>query len=61
LAALLVKGQIESAIHVEDGIERLPYALVNLFDKSTTGKVVVRVAPSTLSASIHRDVNPEKA
>jgi NADPH-dependent curcumin reductase CurA len=29
---------------VEDGIERLPQALVNLFDHSTTGKVVVRVA-----------------
>jgi NADPH-dependent curcumin reductase CurA len=44
LAVLLASGQIKPKVHTEEGIERLPAALVNLFDKSTTGKVVVRVA-----------------
>jgi NADPH-dependent curcumin reductase len=44
LAALLVSGQLKPKIHLQDGIERLPGALVNLFEKGTTGKVVVRVA-----------------
>jgi NADPH-dependent curcumin reductase len=44
MAALLASGRLKPKIQVEEGIERLPYALVNLFGKSTTGKVVVRVA-----------------
>jgi NADPH-dependent curcumin reductase CurA len=44
LAALLAAGKIKPKVHVEVGIERLPHALVNLFEHSTTGKVVVRVA-----------------
>jgi NADPH-dependent curcumin reductase len=44
LAALLASGQIKPKVHIENGIEYLPRALVNLFDRSTTGKVVVRVA-----------------
>jgi hypothetical protein len=32
-------------VHIEDGIERLPDAMCGLFEKSTTGKVVIRVAP----------------
>jgi NADPH-dependent curcumin reductase CurA len=44
LRALLAAGKIKPKVHVEVGIERLPHALVNLFEHSTTGKVVVRVA-----------------
>jgi NADPH-dependent curcumin reductase len=44
LASLLATGQLRPKVHVTEGIEQLPTALVNLFDKSTTGKVVVRVA-----------------
>jgi len=51
LAALLTSGQLRPKVHIEDGIERLPSALVNLFDKSTTGKVVVRVAQNAASSS----------
>ena len=49
LAALLSTGQIKPRVTVENGIERLPHALVNLFDKSTMGKVVVRVAEAAAS------------
>jgi NADPH-dependent curcumin reductase len=45
VAALLASGKLEPKVRVEDGIQRLAPALVNLFDNSTTGKVVVRVAP----------------
>ena len=44
LAQLISSGQLKPKVTVENGIDRLPHALVNLFDKSTTGKVVVRVA-----------------
>jgi NADPH-dependent curcumin reductase len=44
VAALLASGKLEPKVRVEDGIQRLAPALVNLFDNSTTGKVVVRVA-----------------
>jgi NADPH-dependent curcumin reductase len=43
LAELVASGKINVAIHVEQGIERLPHAMAGLFDKSVTGKVVVRV------------------
>jgi NADPH-dependent curcumin reductase len=46
LAALLSSGELKPRVHVAQGIEQLPAALVNLFEKSTTGKVVVRVAPN---------------
>ena len=44
LAGLIESGKLKPKIHVEGGIERLPSAMVNLFEHSTTGKVVVRVA-----------------
>ena len=40
---LVASGKINVAMHVEQGIERLPHAMAGLFDKSVTGKVVVRV------------------
>ena len=43
LAALVAAGKINVAMHVEQGIERLPHAMAGLFDKSVAGKVVVRV------------------
>ena len=43
IAALLAEGKLRPYLHVEQGIDSLPQALVNLFDSSTTGKVVVRV------------------
>jgi NADPH-dependent curcumin reductase CurA len=51
MAALLASGKLEPAVHMEDGIEQLPHALVNLFEKSTTGKVVVRVAQAAREKS----------
>jgi NADPH-dependent curcumin reductase CurA len=53
LAVLLAGGQIKPKVHVEEGIERLPGALVNLFNKSTTGKVVVHIAQNFPSAEKH--------
>ncbi|MEY4160398.1 MAG: hypothetical protein RLZZ136_1019 [Pseudomonadota bacterium] len=41
---LLARGAVKPEIHVVEGLESLPQAQVNLFDRSTTGKVVVRVA-----------------
>lgn len=43
LAELVAAGKINVAMHVEEGIERLPHAMAGLFDKSVAGKVVVRV------------------
>ena len=43
LAELVASGKINVAMHVEQGIERLPHAMAGLFDKSVAGKVVVRV------------------
>ncbi len=44
MAALVAAGKIDVPLHVEEGIERLPYALCGLFDKAVAGKVLVRVA-----------------
>jgi len=44
ISALLAGGAIKPEIHIVEGLENLPQAQVNLFEKSTTGKVVVRVA-----------------
>ncbi|GGA36887.1 MDR family NADP-dependent oxidoreductase [Sphingomonas psychrolutea] len=43
LAELVASGRMKVAMHIEDGIERLPHAMAGLFDNSVTGKVVVRV------------------
>jgi len=45
ICGLIASGAIKPEIHVEQGLENLPQALVNLFERSTTGKVVVQVAP----------------
>ena len=45
IAALLASGAFKPKIHVEQGLASLPQAQVNLFEHSTTGKVVVRIAP----------------
>lgn len=44
IAKLLASGAIKPEVHVVEGIENVAQAQVALFDKSTTGKVVVRVA-----------------
>ena len=44
VSALLASGALKPEVHVIDGLENLPLAQVNLFENSTTGKVVVRVA-----------------
>ena len=44
ISELLASGKIKPEVHIVDGIENLPQAQVNLFEHSTTGKVVVRVA-----------------
>ncbi len=44
ITELLASGKIKPEVHIVDGIENLPQAQVNLFEHSTTGKVVVRVA-----------------
>ncbi len=41
---LIASGAIKPELHVVEGLESLPQAQVDLFEKSTTGKVVVRVA-----------------
>ncbi|WP_082699921.1 MDR family NADP-dependent oxidoreductase [Novosphingobium barchaimii] len=41
---LLAKRSIKPLVHIVDGLERLPQAQIDLFENSTTGKVVVRVA-----------------
>lgn len=43
LAELVASGRMKVAMHIVDGIERLPHAMAGLFDNSVTGKVVVRV------------------
>lgn len=43
LADLVASGRMKVAMHIEDGIERLPHAMAGLFDNSMTGKVVVRL------------------
>lgn len=43
LAELIANGGIDTDLHIEDGIERLPEAMCGLFERSTTGKVLVRV------------------
>jgi len=44
IGELLASGAIKPKVHVLEGIENLPQAQVNLFEQSTAGKVVVRVA-----------------
>lgn len=44
ISELLASGAIKPEVHVVEGLENLPQAQVNLFESSTTGKVVVRVA-----------------
>jgi NADPH-dependent curcumin reductase CurA len=44
VAQLLAGGSFTPEIHVIDGLQNLPQAQVDLFDNSTTGKVVVRVS-----------------
>jgi NADPH-dependent curcumin reductase CurA len=44
ISELLASGAIQPKVHIVEGIENLPQAQVNLFEHSTTGKVVVRVA-----------------
>ena len=44
ICSLIGSGALNPEIHVVDGLENLPQAQVNLFESSTTGKVVVRVA-----------------
>ena len=51
MARLIASGQIKSDLHIVDGIENLPQAQVNLFEKSDTGKVVVRVGAPSASAA----------
>ena len=46
ISELLASGAINPEVHIVDGLENLPQAQVDLFERSTTGKVVVRVAPS---------------
>ena len=43
VSELLANGKIKPEVHIVDGIENLPQAQVNLFEHSTTGKVVVRI------------------
>jgi NADPH-dependent curcumin reductase len=43
ISELLANGKITPEVHIVDGIENLPQAQVDLFENSTTGKVVVRV------------------
>jgi NADPH-dependent curcumin reductase CurA len=44
ISELLASGKIKPEIHIVEGLDNLPQAQVNLFENSTTGKVVVRVA-----------------
>lgn len=44
ISALLASGKVKPEIHIVEGLDNLPKAQVNLFENSTTGKVVVRVA-----------------
>ena len=44
ISELLGSGAIQPEVHIVEGLENLPQAQVNLFEHSTTGKVVVRVA-----------------
>lgn len=44
VATLLASGALKPEVHVIEGLENLPQAQVDLFDNSTTGKVVVRIA-----------------
>lgn len=44
LAALFESGRMKVDVHIENGIDRLPHVMAGLFEKSVTGKVVVRVA-----------------
>ncbi len=44
ISELLASGKVKPEIHIVEGLDNLPKAQVNLFENSTTGKVVVRVA-----------------
>jgi NADPH-dependent curcumin reductase CurA len=44
ISELLASGAIKPEVHIVEGLENLPQAQVDLFESSTTGKVVVRVA-----------------
>ncbi len=43
ICGLIASGQLQPDIHIRDGIDHLPAAMVGLFGHSTTGKVVVKV------------------
>ena len=43
LGALVAAGKIDTDLHVVDGLGKLPEAMCGLFERSVTGKVVVRV------------------
>jgi len=45
VAKLLAGGQFKPEVHIVEGLENLPQAQVDLFERSTTGKVVVRAGP----------------
>jgi len=44
ISDLIASGAIKPEVHIVEGLENLPQAQVDLFERSTTGKVVVRVA-----------------
>ena len=44
IGRLIASGAFKPEIHIVDGIENLAKAQVDLFENSTTGKVVVRIA-----------------
>lgn len=43
IAALLASGDLKPDLNVLEGVDRLPKAMIGLFEASTAGKVVVRV------------------
>ncbi len=45
ICSLISSGALKPEVHVVEGLEALPQAQVDLFENSTTGKVVVRVVP----------------
>jgi NADPH-dependent curcumin reductase CurA len=50
---LFASRKIVPELHLEEGIERLPHALWGLFNKSVTGKVVVRVGETSSTLRQH--------
>ena len=51
ISELIASGTIKPEVHVVEGLENLPQAQVDLFERSTTGKVVVRVGPTPASGN----------